>query len=374
MTGSEAGLRARELLVVGRPAEALELVRPFLADGDDPAPHAVAIVAMLALGRRAEAAATAGAALGRFGPVPDVARVASYALRAAGEPQQAVEVARAGAQQAPQWVPGLLALIEAELAVGQRVDQGLLDTVIELAPDRVDVRLVAADAALAVGQRRRAREHCLAALAIDPADVNAMQGLGRIDESRHRIGGAARWYARALRLRPDDRQLGNRVRALFGRLLGSVMVALMAGAFVTFVAFMAHADPAPGQRNPYDLPDAVFWTLWVIVLGGAFGWAVWSALRGVPRIVLSALISEGKVYRTVRRCLRLTLVSAALVVASVLAAVAPVASPAERIPLVVPLWLAAMVALIVLAVMLRRTFGFGQFRAAAADPYDEAEF
>src|SRR5687768_15260588 len=116
MTGSEAGLRARELLVAGRPAEALELVRPYLAAGDDPGPHAVAIVAMLALDRPEDAAATAGAALGMFGPVPDVARVASYALRAAGEPEQAVEVARAGAQQAPQWVPGLLALIEAELA------------------------------------------------------------------------------------------------------------------------------------------------------------------------------------------------------------------------------------------------------------------
>ena len=373
MTGGEAGLRARELLVVGCPAEALELVAPFLA-GDDPGPHTVAIVAMLELDRPAEAAEAAGAALGRFGPVPDVARVASYALRAAGEPEQAVEVARAGARQAPQWVPGLLALVEAELAIGQRVDERLLDTVIELAPERADVRLVAADAALAAGQRKRAREHCLAALAIDPEETSAMAGLGRIDEARHRVGGAARWYARALQLRPDDFQLANRVRALFGRLLGSVMVALMLAAFVSFVAFMAHADPAPGQRDPYDLPDAVFWALWVVVFGGAVGFAVWSALRGAPRVVLRALVSEGRVYRSVRRCVRLTVASATVVVATALAAVVPVGMPPDRLPVVLALWLAAMILLIVLAVLLRRTFGFGQFRAATADPYDEAEF
>lgn len=318
MTGDEASARASILLDLGRADEALRLVAPLLASGEHPAPHELA-VALLALGRNDDAARAAQAGLESFGPVPELARVAAYAFRAAGAAEQALAVARAA---------------EATAA---------LATVLSLAPNSPDVRLVA-----------------------------ALRGLGLLDERRNRVGKAARWYAQALRLRPGDEELAGRVRALFGRLIGSVAVAFVVANFVIFIAFMARADPAPGQQNPGGLPDAVLWALWIAGFAGFFAVTIWSSVRGVPRVVLDALVSETRTYRRVRLCTRLTLAYAVSVVLTILAALAPIGNAADRLGVVVLLWLASMILMAITCVALRLTFGFGQTRPATAHPRDRS--
>lgn len=132
MTGDEASARASILLDLGRADEALRLVAPLLASGELPAPHELA-VALLALGRNDDAARAAQAGLESFGPVPELARVAAYAFRAAGAAEQALAVARAA---------------EATAA---------LATVLSLAPNSPDVRLVAALRGLGLLDERRNR-------------------------------------------------------------------------------------------------------------------------------------------------------------------------------------------------------------------------
>ncbi|MCO1656134.1 tetratricopeptide repeat protein [Pseudonocardia humida] len=371
MTGSAAAERAALLLGIGSAAEALELVAPFLATQDDPAPHVVAVSALLVLGEPAEAARVADTALGAFGPVPLLFRAASFAYRAAGDPQRALEVTRWGVHHSPQWVPGLLALVEAERTTGAvAAAEQALARATALAPDTPEVWLVAAELALGTGRSRLARRHLLTALRIDPANAVAMRGMGMLDERRSRFGSAGRWYARALRLRPGDEELSTRVRALFGRFLTMATAPLIVVGFVAFIAFMARADPAPGQQGLGEPSGALSWALWVVGVGGSFVGTAWYTLRGAPRVVLGALAAEARSYRRVRRCVRLTAAHAVLVTATVLAALAPVGEPRDRLAVVFALWFAAMVVMVWLCVALRLAFGFGQTRAARAHPRD----
>jgi Tetratricopeptide repeat len=369
-SGSRAAAeRAALLLGVGSAAEALELVVPFLAAEDDPAPHVVAVSALLAMARPTDARHVADMALAAFGPAPLLARVATYAYLAAGDPQRAREVAGSGVQHSPQWVPGLLALATAEAAAGDAVAaERVLARVIELAPDEPDGWLLAAELAANSGRTKDARRHLLTVLSLDPTNVAAMRALGLLDERRSRFGRAARWYAGALRLRPADQELGTRVRALFGRFLAMASAALVTVDFVAFVAFMARADPSP--RAAAGPAGPVFWVLWVVGFGGFFVAFTAYALRGAPRLVLGALAAEARTYRRVRRCVRLGVAHAVLVIATVLAAVAPVGEPHDRMPAVLLIWLAAMLVMVWLCIALRRTFGYGQTRPARAHPRD----
>jgi tetratricopeptide (TPR) repeat protein len=361
VSGARAAERAALLLGVGSAAEALELVGPHVAGEDDPAPHTVAVAALLALGRPGEAARLADAALGAFGPVAPLFRVATHAHLAAGAPGRAREVARAGVQHAPQWVPGLLALVTAERAAGDLpAAEAVLARATALAPEQPDVRLLAAELAHARRDRRAARRHLLVALRLDPASTAAMRGLGRLDERRGRFGRAARWYAGALRLQPDDRELGDRVRALFGRFLTVATLAPLAVGFAAFLAFVDQADPPPGGSSSGPL-------FWVLCVGAFVGYAVavaWHGLRGTPRLVLAVLAAESRTYRRARRCVRLGLAHALAVGATVAVALAPVGEPRDRMALVVLLWLLSMVLLCGQCVALRLAFGSGQTRPA----------
>jgi tetratricopeptide (TPR) repeat protein len=370
-SGSTAAAeRAALLLGVGAAVEALELVAPFLSGADDPAPHVVAVSALLASGRAGEAAQVAGAALEAFGPLPQLARVAGYAYLAAGDPGRAREAARWGVRESPEWVPGLLALVAAEAAAGDAAAaEGVLARAVGIAPEDPDVWLLAAELAADAGRVGDARRHLLTVLRVDPANTSAMRGLGVLDERRSRYGSAARWYAGALRLLPGDQELGTRVRALFGRFLGMSSVALVAVGLVAFIAFMARADPAP-ERSGGGPAGPLFWALWVVGFGGSFVALAWYALRGAPRAVLGAFAAEVRAYRRVRRCVWLAVAHAVLVIATVLAAVAPVGEPHDRLTTVVALWFATMVALVGLGIEMRRTFGAGRSRPARAHPRD----
>jgi tetratricopeptide (TPR) repeat protein len=365
VTTAEATERAALLLSAGRAGEALALVSPLLAGVDDPGAHVVAVAALLELDRPPDAVRAAESALAAFGPLPQLARVAAAAFRAAGSGDRALAVARAGSELAPQWVPGLLTLAFCALETGDREQATVaLDAATALAPDEPAVWLLAADVASAAGRRPLARSHLQTALRLDPASTTALRALGRLEELRNRPGSAARWYARALLLEPGDPRLVERVRALFGRLLGAVTVAAVCLGFVIVLAFLAQADPAPGGSTPAELPEPLFWTLWLVGGAVAVGAQLWSGLRGTPRVVLDALVSETRVHRRVRRCARLALAHAVVVLAAVLAASAPVGEPSDRLPVVVPLWLLSMALLVVTAIALRRTFGYGQTRAA----------
>jgi tetratricopeptide (TPR) repeat protein len=363
VTGPEAAQRAAMLVQAGSPARAMELLAPYLAAFDDPTPHAVAVVALLSLDRPADAARVAEAAMAAFGTEPELARVASYAFRAAGEPGLGLAAASAGAERDPEWVPGLLALVEAQLGVGDPdAAETTLAAATALAPERAEVWLLAADLALARGRIRAAREHLRTALRIDPTSVAAMRRLGLVEERLSRFGGAARWYAAALRLRPDDRALATRLRALFGRFLGIVGVILVVVDVAAFLAFMVHADPpADATRTGGEGPG--FWVAW-FGFGALFAGLAWYSLRGTPRAVLRALAAETRSYRRVRRCVRLGVAHGVSVAATVLAAVAPIGTARDRLPVVMLVWLVSMLLLCVLCAVLRVTFGFGQTRAA----------
>lgn len=372
MTDSEAAARAAALLELGRADEALQMVAPFVATSQDPTAHAVAVVALMDLGRPVDAARAADAAMEACGPVPELARVASYAYRDAGAPVKGVAVARAGVEQAPEWVPGLLALIEAELAVGHRAEaQAGLSTALALAPDSPSLRLVAADVALASGDRKLAREHCLEALHLDPTNASALRGLGLLDEQRNRIARAASWYAMALRLRPGDEELATRVRALFGRLLGTINVGILVVMFAAFFTTMSRVDRSLDQRNSTGLTDGVTLVLAFLACGAFLGWLYWTNFRGVPRVVLDALRSETRTFRRVQRCARLTAAYAGSVALLTLTALIP-AGGDTRLGIVFFLFLIAMVLMVVSLISLRVTFGYGQTRAAEPHPRDQS--
>ncbi len=370
--------RASTLLELGRPDEALELLAPIAATSSDTGVHHLCVVALSQLGRADEAATAARHALDLVGPAPDLARVASYAFRAVGEHELALEVARAGVQAAPAWVPGLLALLYAELERGHRREaEAAIAQALALAPDEPSTHLAAADLLLALGRRSDARDACRTALRLDPTSVSALRALGVLHEQPNRYGlaaygGASQWYARALLLRPGDPELTERVRALFGRMLGTVIaVAMTVNAFVA-IAFMAQADPnQANQGPPLGLPEPLFWGLMLIGVFGLLGGMLWSNLRGTPRVVLGALRSETRVYRRVRRCWRLTLALAVSVLATVVAAVMPIGDPTDRLGLVVLLFVVAMALGCVSLIALVRTFGRGGMRAAAPGRRDE---
>lgn len=293
-------------------------------------------------------------------------------LGRAGAPAKGLAAARAGVGQAPEWVPGQLALIEAELAVGRRSHaQVALSTALALAPDSSSVRLVAADVALAFGNRKLAAEHCREALRLDPTNAAALRGLGLLAEQRNRLARAARWYAQALRLRPGDAELANRVRALFGRLLGTINVAILVMMFVAFFTIVSRIDRSLDQRNSTGLTDGVTLVLAYAACGGFLGYLYWTHFRGVPRVVLDALRSETRTFRRVQRCARLTLAYAVSVLLLTLTALIPVDGD-TKLGIVALLFLVAMTLLLASLISLRVTFGYGQTRAAKPHPRDRS--
>lgn len=369
MSGLEAARWAAMLVEAGSPGRAMDLLAPHLAVFDLPAPHAVAVVALLALDRPQDAVRVAEAAMAAFAADPELARVSSYAFRAVGQPERGLEAARVAVEGMPEWVPGLLALVAAQLGVGDRdAAQASLAAAVALAPDRTEVWLLSADLALARGHAGAARAHLLTALRLDPTSVAAMRGLGLVEERRNRYGSAARWYAAALRLSPGDQALATALRALFGRVLGVFASTLVVVGLVAFMAFMIVADPQPGAAATGG-GGPVFWVLW-FGFGAFFVGLARYSLRGTPRVVLAALAAETRSYRRVRRCVRLVVAHGASVAATVLVAVAPFGAPSDRLPVVFLIWLVSMVLLCVLCVALRVTFGYGQTRAARPHPRD----
>lgn len=154
MTDRAATERASILLNLGRAEEALQLLAPFVASSQDPSPHELAVLALLALGRADDAALAAQAALESCGLLPELARVASFNYRDAGAPVRAVGVARAGVGQAPEWVPVALA------PVGRAADRLTVVVLLWLISMGLMVTTcVALRVTFGYGQKRAAKAH-----------------------------------------------------------------------------------------------------------------------------------------------------------------------------------------------------------------------
>ncbi|MDQ6873585.1 MAG: hypothetical protein M3042_00770 [Actinomycetota bacterium] len=83
----------------------------------------------------------------------------------------------------------------------------------------------------------------------------------------------------------------------------------------------------------------------MIALAGAagVGLVVWASLRAIPRVAVSALRSDIRVFRRARRCFRRTITQLVLLAATIAAAVFPIGAPAARLGWVVIIWLVGMV-------------------------------
>lgn len=360
--------RASALLDVGRAEEALRLLAPAAPDSGDPQLYVLMILALSRLDRRADAVAVAGTAVADVGPHPEVTRQAAYAYLRTGDVERAAQAAEAAVSAAPQWVPGLLALAEVAAAAGDRDTAGAaVHEALHLAPDDPVGYLVAAEVAM-TGRSwissawRVARGHYRTALGLDPSNVDARRGLGNLEEQRSRYGRAARWYAEALTLRPGDAVLIDRVRALYGRLLGVVAASSMMLAFVVLMAFLIVADPPPGEAPPSGPGGVLATTAPLIVIGGFVGWLLVSSLRATPRTVLNGLRSDVRSYRRAGRCWRATIAQVVILAGTALVAGLPIGPPADRLGEVMLIWLLGMVVAIVNLILLRVTFGYGGVR------------
>lgn len=258
----------------------------------------------------------------------------------------------------------MLTLASAYLAAKQHdAAAEVVQAASELAPEEPEVHLAAADVALARNDVRGASRCCQTALRLDPTNVAALRGLGLLADQAGRIGQAARWYARALALRPADQELFTRTRGLFGRMLGIAATLFLVTSFFAMLPFLSVADPHPDA--PQGTARVVFWLLLLAVVGAVFGGLAWMTLHGTPRAVLQALHSETHTYRRVRRCWRLTIAQAAVLLGLVVVAVLPIGTAGDRLALVLLAWLAQVAVGLVNIVLQARTFGRGGRRPAA---------
>lgn len=361
----EVAARASALLDLGRTDDALALLGPAVASSGSARMYALFVAALSHAGRPTEAAPAATHAMSEVGPDPDLARIATYAFLAVGDRAAAVTTASAAVQLAPHWVPALLALALAEGAGGglpglDRAGEAVGEA-LRLGPDLPAVHSLAGEIAVLRRRWRQAREHYRAALRLDPLDTEALTGLGRLEEKRSRYGRAARWYAQALTNQPGNPFLAARVRGLLGQILGVVGAVSMLLSVLVFIMFATQADPQPGKAPPSALA-----TILITLAGAAgVGLLVWTSLRAIPRVAVSALRSDVRVYRRPRRCFRRTIAQLVLLAATIVAAVFPVGSPPSRLGWVVSIWLAGMVLSIVNVIGIRLAFGFGGGRPAS---------
>lgn len=353
--------RVRALLDVGRNDEALSLLMPASTNSSSAQLHSLIIVTLSRLGRAAEAAQAAEHGLALVGLEPSLTCTASYAFLGIKQHKKAVAAAQAAVDAAPEWVPALLALATMQSAAGKRkAAQTTMETALELSSDDASTHIMAGAVTTDAQRYKAAKSHYKDALRIEPENIDALSGLGLIEEKRGRLGKAASWYTAVLSIRPGDARLGAQLHGLLGQILGYIAAAALMLHFALLIAFMMQANPAPKQAPPSVIVSMAI----AAGMGAILGLLLWGGLRAFPPEAREALRSDMRLYSSARRCFRRTLAQLVLLGIAIVIAANPIGTPHDHLPLFFMTWLLGMLVAIVNLIGLRRTFGYGLVRRA----------
>jgi len=281
--------RARALLDVGRPGEALRLLSAHVASvPDDAAALCLTALCQLRLDQP-EAAEQAASAAARLTPQDEWPhRLRSCALRELGRIREAVAAAREAVRLAPDaWEPHV-ELATALLATRWQKRQAypVAKRAVELAPEEANAHVALGVACSARGRRREERAAYLRALELDPGHVLALNNLAATDVDRGRPDRGLGLLVTALRGNPHEPVLRDNLDALAVWVLVRVLIAKVIGGLVLGVLLVNEEVGAVPAWWPRTLTGLVVILLcdggtWLVVRRLPAG--VRRHLRGLPR-------------------------------------------------------------------------------------------
>ena len=201
--------RARALLDLDRPAEALQLLAPLVAESPEDARMRIAVAdAHLALDDHVAAAREASSAIALAPADAEGHRLLALALEAQGGWRlgtRARDAAREAVRLAPFSIPCLFALELAELACGdKRSARGVAEEILRLAPTSPFAHHAVGWVALAERNWREAEGCYRRALALQPDWSPALNNLAVALRAQRRHQEAIELFASAARLDPKE--------------------------------------------------------------------------------------------------------------------------------------------------------------------------
>ena len=255
--------RARMLLELDRDAEARTLLTALVAqDPDDP--HLLCLLAQSCLGV-GDAAAALTAAQRAVQLAPDDEwpyRLLSIALARRRAMQPAREAAATAVRLAPdEWqVHVNRAHVD---ALTCRVDQSTHEAAwraVLLAPHEAETHAALGSVLLELRRMPEAEQALREALRLNPQHYSALNDLARIDLRRHRLGRAARGFADAAALSPDDQAAARNLHVVLAQLLRRMH-------WVLIVAVLAVGAAATHHGSTSRVVRLVLWVATVVVAG-----------------------------------------------------------------------------------------------------------
>ncbi len=174
--------QARRRLACGDAAGAIETLREVLAEHpEEPEPHALLAIALLAARRRHAARVEAEEAIGLGPELPDAHLALGYVRSAFRELPGAREAFQRAAALAPESDAPRLGLGRVEAAAGRRAEaRAAFERALELEPGDPDALVELGELDLAEGRREGARERALAALSRLPEHEGALALMGNV--------------------------------------------------------------------------------------------------------------------------------------------------------------------------------------------------
>lgn len=299
---------ASALLDVKRYDEASGLLaRIVAAEPADSRAWCLLAAAHLGNGRNQEAALAARHAV-TLAPSDDWPyRLLSAAHCDLGNVDAAITAADQACKLAPHEWRAYLCLAEALLATDvEFMAAGRASAhALQLAPDEPDVHFVAGKVSFARGKGEAARAHYERALALDPAHSGALNELGRVRFHRVNYAGAVRHFIQAVQSAPRVSAYGRNVDVVVRHVLAlTIYVATAASLWLMALVTMT---------GPVRIPVVVGY---VVIFALSAGFGAVQLLRMPP--------ATQPLFRTRRVALALAVVYGAILIAIIVAAVAPV--------------------------------------------------
>jgi tetratricopeptide (TPR) repeat protein len=265
--------RARVLLQLGRPAEALPLLQQAVAAAPgDCNPQCWMSLALMRLGRLPEAlkAAERGVALAPEYEWPH--RLRSLVLTEQGKLRPALEAAREAVRLAPDDETALHLLANCEIDCKQYSQaQATVERLLKVSPEWADAHTLMGVVMLHFKRWDEAEEQCRRALELDPEARTPLYNLGYIRQKTGRKREAADYYHAVLRLHPGDAQARRALLLLVDRDMSELPIWLRKKRLEqedpAVQAFVTEAQ----QRSNREVAEtlAVGWVLfgWIMSLG-----------------------------------------------------------------------------------------------------------
>jgi tetratricopeptide (TPR) repeat protein len=282
-----AAFRARQLLELGRPAEALGLLYSWLSSNpDDVEALCLAARAELALGRHGTARDLAAGAIA-LDPTGDwPLRILALALSGLGQDSAAVDAAQQAVALSPNSfrVHVALATVAMRRKRFRNVARASAQRAVQLGPNEADCYLVLGQVELAFGPPAKAEEALRTALRLEPGNASALNELGRVAVAGNNYQKGAEHFSQSARSDPAD-------RAASRNLVGLVRLTLLVVQLFVVLIVVGVSPLVFGARQvPALLRLPVTWALIglaflfiKLILARALRRALWPVLRADRR-------------------------------------------------------------------------------------------